>query len=294
MVSGGRGSPLACHRSSLAVALVALLGAAPTLGFGGTAGEAIAEGDGWYLRRAEGAHGAVAERAPIEAAIAAYRRALAVEPQGLEATSRLLRALFFRATFCDASRDERARLFEEGRRLGQDAVDRLEKSVPGDDAARTAALAERPHAADLYFWTAVCWGQWALLRGTLASARAGAAGAVRDLAQQLLALDSGMEQGGADRLLGRLHHKAPRIPFFTGWISRTQALAHLRRALELGPRNTVNQVFLAEAILDLDPQGKEEARRLLEECARAAPRPEYLVEDASYGAEARELLARLR
>lgn len=261
----------------------------------GPVDEAIAEGDAHYRHRAEGAQGAVAERGPIEAAVAAYRRALGSEPHRLEATYKLLRALFFRATFCGASREERKALFEESRRLGQDAVDRLEKAVASErDAARLAALAERPHAADVYFWTAVCWGQWALLRGTLAAARAGAASAIRDLALRLLALDPRMEQGGADRLLGRLHHQAPKIPLFTGWISKTKALVHLRRALELGPHNTVNQVFLAEAILDIDPARKDEARRLLTQCAFAEPRPEYLVEDTYYAAEAKALLAGLR
>jgi len=293
MASGGRGNRFARRRSQPLLAVAVFVAISPAA-LAGTAEDAIAEGDAWYARRADGAHGAVAERAPINAAVAAYRRALAAEPDGLEAVSRLLRAIFFRATFCDATRDERVALFDEGRRLGQGAVDRLEQSVVGGDAARTAAIAARPHAADLYFWTAVCWGQWALLRGTLAAARSGAAGAVRDLAQRLLTLDPALEQGGADRLLGRLHHRAPRIPLFTGWISRTKALAHLRRALELGPRNTVNQVFLAEAVLDLEPQRRDEARRLLEECARSAPRPEYLVEDAYYEAQARELLARLR
>jgi hypothetical protein len=162
------------------------------------------------------------------------------------------------------------------------------------EGTRLQALAERPHAADLYFWSAVSWGQWALERGTLAAARAGAAGEIRDLALRVLAIDPRMEQGGADRLLGRLHHQAPKIPLFTGWISRTHALAHLQRALELGPHNTVNQVFLAEAILDIDPSRKDEARRLLALCAAAEPRPEYLVEDAYYSGEAKALLSGLR
>lgn len=292
MASGRRGKRFA--RRSRSLLAVAVLVAISPAAFGGSAEEAVADGDAWYARRAEGAHGAVAERAPIAAAVAAYRRALAAEPDSLETISRLQRALFFRATFCDATRDERAAFFDEGRRLGQRAVDRLEQEGVGGDAARTSAIAARPHSADLYFWTAVCWGKWALSRGTLAAARSGAAGKVRDLAERLLTLDPALEQGGADLLLGRLHHKAPRIPFFTGWISRTQALAHLRRAVELGPRNTVNRVFLAEAIINLDPHHKDEARRLLEECARTDPRPEYLVEDAYYEAQARELLARLR
>src|SRR5262245_43481248 len=199
MASGGRGNRFARRRTQPLLAVAVLVAVSPAV-FGGTSEDAIAEGDAWYARRGEGAHGAVAERAPIDAAVAAYRRALAAEQGGLEATSRLLRAIFFRATFCDATRDERVKLFDDGRRLGQDAVDRLEQGVVGGDAARTAAIAARPGAAGLYFWTAVCWGQWALLRSTLAAARAGAAGRVRDLAQRLLELDPAFEQGGADRL----------------------------------------------------------------------------------------------
>jgi len=258
------------------------------------AAAALAEADAHYARRAEGARGPVADRAPIEAALAAYRRALTAEPGSLEAGYKLQRAIFFRASFCAAADEERKRLFEEAKQLGQQAADRLERGVrERRPAERIAALREVPHAPSTYFWTAVSWGQWALLRGTLAAARAGAAVRIRDLAQTLLELDPELEQGGADRLLGRLHHQAPRIPFLTGWVSRSKALAHLRRALELGPSNTVNLVFLAEALLDLEPSRRVEAQSLLTQCASAAPRPQYLVEDAYYAAEARKRLGEL-
>jgi hypothetical protein len=255
------------------------------------AAAALAEADAHYARRAEGARGPLAERLPIDGAVSAYRRALAADPRSLEATYKLLRALFFRASFCGAERDEQKRLFEEGRQLGQQAVDGMERRFRGAAAAeRMAALGSLPHAAETYFWTAVCWGQWAVLRGKLAAARAGAAGHIRDLAETVLALDPELEQGGGDRLLGRLHHQAPKIPFLTGWISKDKALAHLRRALERGPSNSVNQVFLAEALLDIEPSRRAEAVNLLAQCANAPPRAQYLVEDAHYAAEARRLL----
>jgi hypothetical protein len=262
---------------------------------GTSAATGLAEGDAHYERRAEGARGLQADPVRIDAALAAYRRALAAAPESLEAVYKLQRALFFRASFCGAPDAEGKRLFDEGRKLGQRAVDRLERQAAGKRGSeRIAALRAVPDAPPLYFWTAVCWGQWAVLHGKLAAARTGAAGRVRDLAQTLLELDAALEQGGADRLLGRLHHQAPRIPLLTGWVSRPKALAHLRRALELGALNTVNQVFLAEGLLDLEPARKQEARELLTRCAEAVPRPEYQVEDAFYAAEARRLLAGLR
>jgi hypothetical protein len=133
-----------------------------------------------------------------------------------------------------------------------------------------------PHAAEVYFWTAACWGQWALGRGKLAAAREGVAGKLRDLAQTVIDLDAGLEEGGGDRVLGRLHHQAPRIPFLTGWVSKEKALVHLRRSYAIAPNNSATRFFLADAILDLEPRSREEALRLLRACRDDPPRPEYL------------------
>ena len=80
----------------------------------------------------------------------------------------------------------------------------------------------------------------------------------------------------------------------TGFVSRQEALSLLRRAHAVHPGNKVNQLFLAEAILRHEPGNRAEARALLERCATAEPRAEYLVEDAHYAALARDLLSTLR
>jgi tetratricopeptide (TPR) repeat protein len=245
---------------------------------------ALAQGDSDYARRAEGAVGSAAGRARIEAAIDAYRRALNLDSDSAEARIKLLQALFFRASFCGAPPDERRRIFEEARALGEAGIDRFEGR----------ALRGIPGAASLSFWTAVCWGEWALARGKLAAARQGAGGRIRDLGQTVVDLDPELEQGGGYRILGRLHDQSPRIPFLTGWVSRKEALAHLRKALALGPRNSVNQFFLAEAILNHEPANREEARRLLTLCAGSPPRDEYRVEDAHYAQMARQRLSDFR
>lgn len=257
--------------------------------------DAIASGDAHYDRRAEGAVGALARATEVDAAIAAYRRALVLDPSSLEARSKLIRGLFFRASFCGAAPAERKKLLEEARAIGDEGVARLDAKAAGESGpARISVLKRVPQAATICFWTAVAWGEWALARGTLAAARAGAGPRIRDLAQTVVDLDPEMEQGGGYRILGRLHDQSPRIPLLTGWVSHEKALVYLRQALELGPHNTVNQIFLAEAILSHDPSRKDEARRLLEECAGATPRPEYRVEDASYSDLARKRLAGLR
>ena len=113
----------------------------------------------------------------------------------------------------------------------------------------------------------------------------------RDLGQTVVDLDPTLEQGGGYRILGRLHDQRPHIFLFTGWVSREKALDYLRQALDLGPRNSVNQFFLAEAILNHDRANLAEARRLLQLCATSPPRDEYRVEDVYYAEAARQCLA---
>ena len=270
--------------------LAGLLVLLPLAGAGGL----LDEGDAHYAQRANGARGALASPERVDAAIACYRQALRADPDSIDARFRLLRAVFFRSTFCGAPAQERKLLLEEARSVAEQGIDRLEARLgrPKGDA-RIAALRSVPGAVALYFWAGVSWGEWALARGKLAAARGGAAGRIRDLAQTVIDVDPSYEQGGGHRIMGRLHDQSPKIPLLTGWVSRDKALASLRRALEQGPDNSVNQFFLAEAILDHQPGKIDEARRLLERCAAAVPRPELLVEDAHYAALARRRLAEL-
>jgi hypothetical protein len=249
-------------------------------------------GDAEYARRGENARGGMADPAHIEAALVHYRAALAEDPASILARARLMRALFFRAAFCPASGEVRLRLLEEARATGDAAIGRLEPGPAAPD--RIARLKATPNAIDLYFWGAASWGEWALARGKLAAVHQGAAARTRDLAATVRDIDPAFEEGGGDRILGRLHDQTPRIPLLTGWVSHRAAIEHLERALARGPVNSVNRVFLAEALLDHAPERKAEARRLLEACVATPPRPEYAVEDARYAEIARARLLTLR
>jgi tetratricopeptide (TPR) repeat protein len=255
----------------------------------------LARGDERYALRGAGATGARALPGPVEEAIDSYRRALSLRPDSAEARARLLRALFFRATFCGASLDERRRLFQEARGLAEDGVARLEGAVGGTKGEqRRAALRALPGATRLLLWAAIAWGEWAQLQSRLAAARAGAPGRIRDLAEQVIELDPALEEGGGFRVLGRLHDQSPKIPFVTGFVSRGKAVALLRKAYETSPINSVNRFFLADALLRHERRSRPEALRLLETLASSDARPEYRVEDAHYAGLASELLARSR
>lgn len=260
--------------------LLAALGLASALAVG-SLGQALAEAETHFARRAEAAHGATADRAPVQASIAAYRRALGLDPGSAVARVGLLRALFFRGGFCGESDAARKQTFEEAKQLAADSIERLELKLRGDPARRLDALRRVPEAAALYFWAGVSWGQWSLDH-KLASAWQGAASKIRDYAETAIALDPNYEQGSPFLLLGRLHADSPKLPFVTGFVSRKKALESLRHALEISPQNTIAQYFLAGAILDYEPNNRDEAIRLLQACAHAAPRPDYRVEDLHY------------
>jgi len=255
----------------------------------------LAEADALYARRAEGSAGGAANPERLDPAIALYRRSLQESPDSAEALAGLLRALHFKGAFCGLAPDDARAVFEEAKTLGQAAIERWEKPLSGRwSADRLTVLRARPSAAGVYFWTAAAWGQWALSRGKLAAARQGVAGRLRDLAETVIAIDPGLEEGGGYRILGRLHHQAPKIPFITGWVSKTKALQYLRQSLAANPQNTATRVFLAEAILDHEPKNAAEAERLLRSCVDDPPRDAFLVEDRYYADEARALLKRLR
>ncbi len=290
-----RASPTAAAVASLALLAagarpLAAREASPPAG----ARQILAAAEADYERRALGAAGDRAQTGPIEAAIAEYRRALAEDPSSAGVRWRLLRALFFRWSFCGADRDERLRRVTQARRIADEGLALLERQTSNARGSeRVARLRGIEGAAGLEFWAAVTWGEWALARGKLAAARQGAGTKIRDLAQTVIELDPRLEEGGGYRVLGRLHDQSPRIPFLSGWVSRQAALANLRKALAIAPDNTVNELFLAEAILDHDPADRQQARDLLARCAAQKPREEYLVEDRHFSRLAAERLSAL-
>jgi len=259
------------------------------------AAEAIAAGDAHYARRAEGARGGVAQPFHAEGAILEYRRALALDPESLDARLRLLRAYFFRGGFCGPMEPyEERRLFDEAKRIADETVKHLEAGLKrGKGRLEAGAARAGGSAAEAYVWAAVSWGQWAVFH-KIDAAWTGAPARIRDLAQAVISIDPSTAQGAGYLILGRLHAEAPRIPFVTAWVSRPQGVASLRRGVAVAPENPALRFFLGDALLRLEPSRKDEARALLQGVAALVPRPDYAVEDAHYAEEARDRLASLR
>lgn len=267
-----------------------------------TTQELTEQGDAAWERRAQGASGARAEPGPVEEAIGAYERALEKKPSNLEARWKLLRALYFLGEYAISDDDAEVQraVYERGRDLGEEGLKQLTRRVPGasdaDDlrhmepAKLRRHLDDVPAAGRLFFWTAIHWGLYGENIGRLTAARQGVGDHIRDYAEAAIALDETYEDAGGHRLLGRLHAVAPKIIFFTGWVDRDKALEHLRRAWELAPDEPYNGLYLAEAILEHEPDDRARALSILRELAARSPRESHAVEDAYVLDQVRDLL----
>lgn len=262
--------------------------------------DSMAAGDAAWARRAEGHQGARALPGPINEAIAAYERAVKEQPDRLEGTWKLLRALHYKGEFTTDSNDAKQKIFARGKEVAEAGIDRLAKRTTGSrqklDALSIAqaakALAAVPEARPLFLWSAVHWGLWGDVFGRMAAARQGVGDKVRRYAEILIALDERYEDAAGHRILGRLHTLAPKVPFVTGWVDRDKAVSELRRAVALGPDNFDNYVFLAEALFEYQPAKEAEAREILRRLIVRPPTPELVVEQEKSLVNARALLAK--
>ncbi|HEY4589457.1 MAG TPA: hypothetical protein VII86_09520 [Thermoanaerobaculia bacterium] len=262
--------------------------------------DSIAAGDAAWARRAEGHQGARALPGPIDEAIAGYERAVKEQPDRLEGTWKLLRALLYKGDFTTDSNDAKQKIFARGKEVAEAGIDRLAKRTSGSreklDALAPAqaakAVAAVPEAKPLFLWSAVHWGLWGDVFGRLAAARQGVGDKVRRYAEIVIALDERYGDAAGHRVLGRLHTLAPKVPFVTGWVDRDKAVSELRRAVALGPDNFDNHVFLAEALLEYQPAKAAEARDVLRRLIARPPTPEWVVEQEKSLVNARALLAK--
>jgi hypothetical protein len=241
----------------------------------------LAAADDAWRRRDEGRAGAQANGRRISQAVSRYEEAAAVSG-AVEPRWKLARALFFQGKFTGLDQKGQRALLEKARNVGEEGIALVQ---------RRGSVSRNPDAVATYFWAAVAWGEWAQIVPRARAARAGAASKIRDYASTVIQLDPSFEEGGGYRILGRLHHRAPRIPLVTGWVSRAEGIRNLRLAVKTAPENFVNRHFLAEALADGGSSAKSEAIRIERELVADSPSPGHLVEDLAIQEEAKRDLA---
>src|SRR5436190_20253714 len=272
------------------------------IGLAGAAAAQITDGDQQWAARAEGHQSGRAKATHVDAAIAAYQRAVAQNPNDLEARWKLLRALRFKGAYVASSSDEKKQIYSTGKKAGEDTlaiVDRLlsakgMKSVSKATEKEVADVAKSiPGADEVFLWDAVNWGEWALAYGKMAAAREGAADRIRREATIAMLIDPKLEGGAPARVLGRLHDQTPRVPFITGCASEKEAVRFLTESLRIDPKNKVTIVFLAEAMVSNDSKTRPQAIKMLRDVIAAPNDPEYVVEYTAATEDAKALLKKL-
>jgi tetratricopeptide (TPR) repeat protein len=248
----------------------------------GAAHAQIEQGDRAWVLRAEVMDDRLASPVRIEEAIFYYRATLEADPSSLEARWKLLRALHFAIDF--TSLGDQAK--------NSQVADAIELASTSIQVLEAGGVTESERAR-LFFWSAIAWGTRAQRVGLLTIVREGAAGRMYDYAEQSLALDPSVDQGGALRLLSRLHATLPRVPFVSGWVDRDKALPLAERGYALNPAHPGSRLILALALLDQAPDRRSEARELLESVADSEARTGFLVEDLAIREQAREQLSAL-
>lgn len=259
----------------------------------------VADGDQHWAQRAEGQNAGHAKAAHVDAALAAYQKAVAANPNDLDARWKLLRTYRFKGQYVAASNDERKKIYAEAKKAGDDTLAVLDRALRAKGVTSISKAGEKqvaeaaraiPGATEIFLWDAINWGEWALAYGKMAAAREGAADRIRREATIAYIADPRIEGGSPARVLGRLHDQTPRIPFITGWASSKEAVRFLNESLKIDPTNKITRVFLAEAMVSNNSDTKPQAIQMLRETVAAPNNPEFEVEQAAANEDAKALL----
>lgn len=259
----------------------------------------VAEGDQHWAQRAEGHQGGKANPQHVDASLAAYQRAVAANPNDLEARWKLLRSYRFKGAYTTSNNDEKKKIYAEAKKAGDSAMSVLDKELGAKGLKSVTKATEKqvadvarqiPGAGEVFLWDAINWGEWALAYGKMAAVREGAADRIKREATIAMLVDPKLEGGSPARVLGRLHDQTPHVPFITGWASGKEAVRLLNESLKVDPSNKITRTFLAEAMVNNDSNTKPQAAQLLKETISTPVDANYEVEQSAAVEDARALL----
>lgn len=118
------------------------------------------------------------------------------------------------------------------------------------------AVELEPDKPDGHYWHGVNNGKYGETRGVLKSLSL--VKPIKRAMNKVIEIDRSYEDGGADRVLGRVYYK---LPGFAGG-SKDKSLEHLLKSKEYGPDDAVTRIYLAETYLAI--KQKDKAREELE------------------------------
>jgi len=228
------------------------------------------EGIEYYEKRQEGSKGTLASNENIDKAIEQFSAALLSPNSEKDAALYLLKSYYYKAEFAVQNRNEKKKIFNEGKALGEKYIEKY------------------PTSAEFRYWYLVNLGSWAQVYGILTAAREGVSDLMRTNSKIIIELDPEYQNGGGYFMLGAVHFKSPYIPFLLSWPDNDDAIKYLQLSVDTGNAEMNQKNYLARA-LSKDGQDKK-ARALLEEVLKTKPSTATLVEDLDDIKEARQLL----
>lgn len=174
------------------------------------------------------------EMATARKALANYREAVNKAENKYDGFWRISRLHYYIGAHTQDKKEQRA-LFSQGVYWADRAIE-LEPAKPNG-----------------YYWQGVNNGKYGEARGVLKSLFL--VGPIKDAMNKVIELDRSYEDGGADRVLGRVYFK---LPGFAGG-SKEKSLEHLEKSKKLGPEDPLTLVYLAETLLKFDEIEKARA-----------------------------------
>jgi tetratricopeptide (TPR) repeat protein len=146
------------------------------------------------------------------------------------------------------------------------------------------AIGVDPNKPDGHFWLGVNYGVYGEAKGKLKSLSL--VKPIKEEMRRVIEMNPAYDNGGADRVLGRVYHELPGI----AGGSEKKSLEHLLKSIEYGPRVGLNLLYLADTYESLDRV--EDARKALETIVNMEPMPDLLPETAEEKAQAIERLGK--
>lgn len=215
----------------------------------------------------------LADPANINQAIKLYEQAInqLQGDQKAEATWKLIRAYYFKGRYTTNNTDERKKIYDLGKNIGEKGI------------------VEFPKSPGIFLFTAIVWGVWGEEYGILKAARQGVAGKIKEYCEKVIELDPNFDDAGGYRVLGRVYFKAPKIPLILGWPSTDKAIEILKKGQQIAPKNLITKQFLAEALYKKDKT--QEAIKLMEDVLNEKELIDGIVEDAVVKDEVKKTLA---
>lgn len=191
--------------------------------------ELIAQGDKLYAE--------MKDMAAAQEALSKYREAVVKAENKYEVFWKLSRILYYIGSRTESKKEKKI-IFGQGIYYAKKAV------------------ALEPEKPDGHYWLGVSYGVYGETRGVLKSLSF--VKPIKEAMNKIIELDRGYEDGGPDRVLGRVYFK---VPGFAGG-SNQKSREHLLKSKELGPNDALTRCYLADTFLSLKEVDK--AREELE------------------------------